>query len=357
MSLDYAKPAKYMGAIRDCYMGYSNDEFIRKDAASGGVVSAILIDLLESGKIDGALVSKQVMDEGKISVKTFIATTKQEILDCRTSIYMDFPLAKSFKKILGFEGKVAVVALPCHYKTLDHLEKKYPELKEKIYLKIALFCRKSPKKQLIKSILEKNKINEHDINRLYFRKGHWRGQTHVELYDGTVINFSYLYNLCTYMNLYLYFLPKCYYCQNHFGYNIDLSCGDVWLKKMKKNPIKHTAVIAKSKLSSDLLKELPEKGTLYLQRIEPKEVLLSQKRALIFKYSTASARDKIGKYFGLRGKFDHLEGSKWNHYLASLFITFNIKAMDNPLLSKGFFLLPRKVAFLYMCFLRFLVNF
>lgn len=123
MSLDYSNPRKYMGNFLACYMGYANDEIIRKDAASGAVVSAILINLLENGIIDGALVSKQVMQNGEIGVKTFIAKSKQEILDCRTSIYMDFPLAKSFKKILDFEGKVAVVALPCHFKALDKLEK------------------------------------------------------------------------------------------------------------------------------------------------------------------------------------------------------------------------------------------
>ena len=38
----------YLGPLNNCYLGYSTDPEIRKHCASGGIVSAILIELLES---------------------------------------------------------------------------------------------------------------------------------------------------------------------------------------------------------------------------------------------------------------------------------------------------------------------
>ena len=46
---------EYIGSYQSFYIGYSNDEQIRKNAASGGIISAILIYLLEKKLIDGAV--------------------------------------------------------------------------------------------------------------------------------------------------------------------------------------------------------------------------------------------------------------------------------------------------------------
>ena len=62
--------------------------------------------------------------------------------------------------------------------------------------------------------------------------------------DGREKTISYLYNIGTYRNLYYYSLPKCFSCQDQFGLNGDISCGDFWISEMKDNLIKHTAIIS-----------------------------------------------------------------------------------------------------------------
>lgn len=356
MSLDYNNPERYIGSYKACFIGYSNNVELRENAASGGVVTAILINMLQKGIIDGAFVSKQKMINGEVSGVSYIATSESDLLDSRTSIYADFPLPKYFKEMLDFKGKLAVVALPCQLRALNKFIDENPQLKDKIVLKVSLFCGGTPKRSLIKDILKKNKINPLDVKKFYFRKGHWRGQSSVDLNNGEVKSFSYTNNICTYKNLYFGFLDRCFSCSNHFGYDSDISCGDVWLKEMKKHPIKHTGIIAKSDNALKLLEDFKSEGILSLQEIEAKKVLKSQKRALNFKFGTASTRKFWGSLFGIKSTQEVFDHPKFLHKIAAILIVLNIKASRNRIFNKLIFLLPRKVLFLYMGFLRTLLN-
>ena len=357
MSLDYTNPKKYMGDYNSCYIGHATDVSIRSDAASGGVVTAILIYMLEKGLIQGALVSKQMMNNGALDTCTFIATSREEIMDCRTSIYMDFPLASHYKDILTFDGKVAVVALPCQLKALEKFETVHPELKGKVFLKIALFCSGNPSKEMTEKILSKSKIDQKDIERIYFRKGHWRGETHIQMKNGDTKRISYLYNHCTYKNLYFYSMPRCYSCQDHFALYGDISCGDVWLKEMKDDPIKHTGFVVKNDKALKVIEMMQKDGALAAKEVSAEKVLKSQKRALAYKFCTGKAKAKIGKLFGIKYNGKVIEPTSWNHYLAIFFISINIAVSRNKVLSKLAFMLPRRLMFLYMGFIRTLLNF
>jgi coenzyme F420-reducing hydrogenase beta subunit len=293
------------------------------------------------------------MDNGIISASTFIATTREEILDCRTSIYMDFPMQRNYKKILDFKGKVAVVGIPCQLEDLKKYEKKYPEIRDKIEIKISLFCSGSSPRILIEKVLIKNKVNIKEIKSIIFKKGHWRGKTHIFMKNGNEIIFSYLYGLCIYRNLYFHTLNKCNSCQDQFGYNADICCGDLWLKEMKINPIKHTCIIAKNNKSASILKEAFQNKKITLKEIDEKKILKSQKRPLIYKFNSAEARKKTGQLFGIKYRGEIIEKSKWNHYIAGLLISINMKLSD----SKIIFMVPQKLMFLYMGFVKFLLNF
>ncbi len=356
MSLDYNNPEKYIGKFEKCHIGYSNSKDIRENAASGGIVTTLLLYLLEKGHIQGAFVSKQSMVDGKVSAKSFIATSSEEILDCMTSIYVEFPLAKYFKEMLDFEGRLAIVALPCHLEALEKYIAIHPELKEKIFMKIALFCSGTPSPELIGKVLLKNGIEPSDVDRIYFRKGHWRGRTHVTLKDGTDKSFSYLYNICTYRNLYFHFLTRCFSCSNHFGYASDISCGDVWLKEMKSNPIKHTGFITKNIKALNIINSMTAEGFLTASAIPVDKVLKSQKRALIFKFNTAHPRKKLGNLLDVHYNGIVDDKYKINHLMASLLILLNIKACESKLLGRLVFMAPRRVLFLYMGLIRVLLN-
>jgi coenzyme F420 hydrogenase subunit beta len=51
----------YIGNYRNCYYGFSEDQQIRLQASSGGIVTELLITALEKGLIDGAFVVRAAM--------------------------------------------------------------------------------------------------------------------------------------------------------------------------------------------------------------------------------------------------------------------------------------------------------
>lgn len=355
--IDYSNPDFYIGKHQKIMMGYSKNSEIISHAASGGFITHFLIYALENNYIDGAYVSKSFIDKGKVQVKSFIATSSEEIMECSSSIYMDFSLLRNHKDILKFDGKVAVVGLPCQLMTLTKLEDSNPKLKSKIKFKIGLFCSGAPKKEMIESILVKNKIDTFKLKKLYFRQGHWRGEARTVYNNGETISFSYKKNQGTYKNSYFDFLTRCNSCQNHFAYDADISCGDVWLSKAKKLDIKHTAIVVRNNEIDVIIDKMISNDKLCIDKLSSSELLKSQKRALIFKFNTAMARKKLGKIFKISNKCKYYPKSKWNHYIAAFFILMNIKLSDNKKIRSVLYKVPNDIMFLYMCFIRALISF
>jgi coenzyme F420-reducing hydrogenase beta subunit len=347
---------RYIGNVVASFAGYSNQEVVRNNAASGGVVSETLIHLLETKQIDGALVSKQYVENGEILVKSFVATTKQEILECATSIYVDFNLNKAIKKLDAFNGKVAVVCLPCHLKVIDRLCEQ-TVYNDKIKYKLCLFCGGVMKDTLVKRVLAKKGIDIQDVRKIYYKKGHWRGNTMIEKADGSMTTISYKYNICTYKNAMYYSADKCFSCSDFFGYSSDMSFGDLWLSEMKQNPIKHTAVIVRNPVCCDIISKMEENQTICINDISFDKIQKGNKRALIYKFKTAQARGKIGEKYGLKIAKTVIDQSKWNHYLAAKIIIKNIiRSKDEKKMDKTF-KKNNLLMFFYMAFIRILLSF
>lgn len=346
----------YLGCIENSYLGYSNDENIRSKAASGGMISTLIFNLLGKKKIDGALVCRQIMKGDKISFEVKIVTQPDEILEFGGSVYFDVPILSNINLIRNFKGKLAVVGLPCQLRLLSEISYG-KEILEKIVLKIGLFCGHNSHRELLLEVLRKKRIQEKDVEKVIFRRGHWKGQMHVYSKNGEVKIFPFLY-FSIYHNLHFASLKKCIYCFDHTAEFSDISCGDAWLTYLKKDPIKHSVIIARNENGDEILKELRRKGAIYLMKIEPDIVFKSQKRALIYRKSI-EARSRIGKLLGFNIKYplEYENTSRWNDYLAAVLALSNIKISYNNRLRRLIFLVPRKILYPYLVLFKVLTNF
>lgn len=142
--LDYRNPDKYLGPHVACRKGYAADASIRENAASGGMVTALLCHLLKTGQIDGAWVTKTEVTDGKLGYRTYIAVTEEEIRDASSSVYMNIPLLKHVDLVRNFEGRVAVVMTPCMLAGLTRLMEKETALRQKIVLETGAVLQRQP---------------------------------------------------------------------------------------------------------------------------------------------------------------------------------------------------------------------
>ena len=118
-------------------------------AQDGGVVSALLIELLERGEIDGALVAKPSATEPWKGV-AHLAQTPEEVIACAGSFYnQTLPLAHlDFKKYdLPPNPRIALVGTPCEIQGLRAMQARPfywgASKVDAVVLTVALLCTKS----------------------------------------------------------------------------------------------------------------------------------------------------------------------------------------------------------------------
>lgn len=361
MKLDETILEEYLGKLVSQHIGYSNDFEVRKSAASGGIVSEFLIYLLDNKFIDGALVSRLKMQNNKITPEVFIAKTRKQILDARTSIYFSFPLMQHFDLVRNFEGKLAVVGLPCQISSIENICEQDKKLDDKITCKIGLFCGHASNKKLLELYLQKKHIEENDIVKFIFRKGIWRGKTHIHLRNDEIKVYPFQ-DYSIYQNLFICSDKKCMHCSDHTAESSDISIGDVWDYKFKKLNIKHSLLLVRNEQCQKVIDTMIENSKLTLNPISKTDVFIAQKRSLIF-HKNVNARSKVGKYIGFNIKYNPntLIKIRLNDLIAALIILINVKLSTDERFSKKFnkiiFKLPKPILFCYLVVFKFLTNY
>ena len=307
-------------------MGYSLDEDVRKGAASGGLVSSMLIDQLESGKITGAITCKTEVSDGELKFLTVLCKTKEEIVDCQTSIYSDFNHLKGIIRILEEEdGVFGIVALPCQWNALNNFIKQRPDLMKKIGLRIGLWCGHTSDRSLIYDFLRVNKGEMKNVDRFYYRRGLWRGETEVIFKSGDVMKLPFQKGYGLLQNLYIDSKKRCFSCLDHFAENADISFGDAWIREMKSRRTKYSLSVIFTENGVNAMSGLLNNDRVYLEEISPKLIVKSQKRSIVWHTYTNAARHKIGKLFGINIPKTFDVNARWNDYIAAVLIFFLYK--------------------------------
>lgn len=339
---------KYVGFFLSCHLSYATKKSLREKAASGGITTALLIYGLENNYFDGAVVCKTSIEDGKVRARFNIATSKEELLASQGSKYVETSfLREALPLIKGFDGRLAVVGLPCDISALKHRGEKEPNIKNKVVLSIALVCGHNSRKELIDGITRKlNKENNKQLTDYRFRVGHWRGNLEAEYDNGQIIKKeSKFFN--DYQNLHFFSEKKCMACSDHYGYNADISVGDVWLFKLKKDPIKHSGVIIRTERGNAVFSNAESANTIFSTELDVRDIMDGQSRIGPSHYNV-SARHLAGKLVGIKLKDSVHEPVSWHHYLSALMTMINIKISESRLGSKLIFFVPRSIWKFYL---------
>ncbi len=313
---------RYVGDFRSTWFSYAADEKIRNGAASGGSVTALCCHLLESGEVDGILAVRAIVRDGLPFPEFFIATTREELLSARGSKYSAVYFVRSgLPLIREFDGRLAVVLLPCDAKSLVGARRRDTDLDAKIKIVISLVCGHNSEPELTQLVVDKLRGDHGPLTSYVWREGHWRGQLRATFADGATVTRPFA-TFSDYQNLYCFAQRKCHHCSDHFGNFSDLSAGDVWSPRMKAEPIKHTALIVRSDAGSRLVRSAIDRGVLVAKREPVGEICDGQARTLPFHYNT-TARARVGRLFRLGIKDKVRAPVRWNDYLVALMAIVN----------------------------------
>jgi coenzyme F420 hydrogenase subunit beta len=140
-----------IGRVIETTVARTADETIHRNATDGGMVTALLVHLFERGRIDGAIVARQV---GAFQRAPYLATSKAEILDSAgfffdtshgmkefSELYMTYSSIMEFDPLMQKHlRRVALVGTPCQIKSVRRMQVMGLVPSDAIQFCFGLFC-------------------------------------------------------------------------------------------------------------------------------------------------------------------------------------------------------------------------
>ncbi len=224
------------GQFQEAAIAYAADMKLRSDSTSGGLVTALLIHLLETKQIDGAVViapDKEILWKGRPT----IARSKDALLGTAKSKYAISPTNSVLSEIRDSPGKYAVVGLPCQIHGIEKARRLDERLNDRITLTIGLCCHAAIEHEAFRVLWEQLGEKARTARRFISRVGKHPGTPHLELQDGSLypVYFGdrggYRPSSIEVINiLYRLYTPaRCLTCFDAMAEFADISVGDPWM--------------------------------------------------------------------------------------------------------------------------------
>lgn len=287
----------FTGAYHNIYIGHSTEEDIRKLSASGGIISGILIWLLEKGLIDGAVVLGMSEEEPWLT-QPFIATTKEEILEAAQSKYIISSVNEILPEMGEFNGKLAYVGLPGQVQSIRLLqEANHPTVKNIEYILGPFYGNTlhfSSVKSFLRSYGEKDYTK---IRKLYFRYGEWPGNMRVELENGRAIELPKFH--ANYL-IPFHIMKNSLLCTDLSNEFTDISGGDAWAPVYEERGKGFSMILSRSAKGQDIINKMVEDGSLKLEPIDEAEAITMHSHGYDLKKRGAFIRMKYRRFLGKR---------------------------------------------------------
>ncbi len=215
--------AKYpfLGTVHSVLAASSLSEDVHSRAASGGFVTTLLQNLLQSHTVDAVLVADTTWRKG-VSLAGHLVTAPADLLDFQRSMYLNVPILRALKQVIGTDKKVAVVALPCHLHSLHKSFNQFPSLKQNVIFTIGLMCGGTYKTAIIEKAAQLLSLPVADVQSVQFRTGTWPGRMKITTSDGNIhlIKRPPLFRS--------FYLSRCFVCNDLLNDLADVSVGDNW---------------------------------------------------------------------------------------------------------------------------------
>lgn len=287
------QPDLMMGSFINCYTGYSCDEKLRYNSASGGLITTLLCNALENNLIQGALVTR-MSKVNPLIPEVFLARDMAGIAEAAKSKYCPVPANIIIEEVLKSPGKYAVVGLPCHIHGIRKAEMYLPKLRDKIFMHIGLICGHTPSFYATEYIIKKYGVPQKDIVKIDYRGEGWPGCMTIQLRSNELIKIPYG-EVAEIFGRFFYSY-RCLLCYDQMNELADIAFGDAWLAKFDHDNLGTSIIISRTRKADDLLKHMFSDGIINIHEIPSRQILASQNN--VFKKKCAQICISLMKYSG-----------------------------------------------------------
>ncbi|MDR2409396.1 MAG: Coenzyme F420 hydrogenase/dehydrogenase, beta subunit C-terminal domain [Bacteroidales bacterium] len=263
-----------LGHYIGVYRGFSHNKVVRAAAASGGVVTEFLCELLEGRQVDGAVVV--VPDSHNPARFTVdIARSREEILAAVQSKYTFVPMNEILKEIKKYDGKYAFVGLPCQIQGLRKAMEADALFSSRIFFVIGLFCGFQMKYGGTKYLIDKSGIPRDAIKKIEYRakRGRRTGFRVVSNDGGEFFVDKHEY---TFLNL-VYTMPRCLKCYDFTAEFSDVSIGDAWEKEA------FSRIVTRTGKSDAVVEKLKNSNKIFVEESNKEDIMATQGHLIRYK--------------------------------------------------------------------------
>lgn len=295
-SLDYHQlhatfSDKYIGVIKNVYIGKSTNRQCFLNAQSGGVVTGILLYLFEQKQIDAAIVCQ--MECGRIPlVNPVIISDKYQLFNTQKSCYTPVPLLKILKEIKDYKS-VAIVGLPCHLEGVAELQKTTQRF-DNIKFKVGLICDRTECNGIQEIIKDYTGFESFKIN---WRQKYDKQNDKYNYQEAPIVAVSDKGEEKVLLRHYrmalkdMFTPPRCRVCWDKLNVFADITCGDPWRLPDIDKENGESLIIVRSLLGQSVVDAMSVNGDLMRRTIDNnaphRSQLIEERRSLVFAYSKA----------------------------------------------------------------------
>ncbi len=216
------------GPLIEVRTGWATDADVRFRGSSGGVLSALMIYLLESGRIH-FVAHVAASESDPLASERRKSRTRSEILAGAGSRYGPAAAAGALHDLFASGERFAFVGKPCDVAALRAYVGPRAELHSQLVLAASFICAGVPSLHGTHDVLRALGTQPCEIARFHYRGNGWPGFTTAYTHDGRKLRMNYNRSWGHILGRRLQL--RCKLCPDGTGEFADVVCGDAWYCK------------------------------------------------------------------------------------------------------------------------------
>lgn len=213
------------GPIRRVFAGHAEDAEVRHRGSSGGVLSALLIHLLESGAVDFVVQTRAVAND-PLRNEIVFSRTRDDVLAASGSRYSPAAPVTALEPAFADGGRFAFVGKPCDVAAVRKYLALQPRLAGRIPYLLSFMCAGTPSQHGTSEILQRMQVAPEEVVQFRYRGDGWPGSTRAVTREGRTEELDYNTAWGKVLNRHLQ--TRCKLCADGTGEFADIVCADAW---------------------------------------------------------------------------------------------------------------------------------
>ena len=262
-----------IGRYEANYVGHVAEAEYRAGGSSGGMVTWVAAQLLQSGAIDG--VAHVVPTDGAdgIHFRFAVSRSVEALRAGSRSRYFPVDMAEVLAEIRRTPGRYAIVGIPCFIKAVNLLRENDPLIAERVTHLLGLFCGHMKSTRFVDSFAWQLGVERDQVRGVEYRRkdagrpANWY-TAQLTLADGSVHAKDWWHLADGDWGAGYFMASACNWCDDVVAETADISFGDAWVEPYSSDGRGTNVVVVRSPELRDLIAAASTDGRLDVTAVD-----------------------------------------------------------------------------------------